>query len=212
MEMTTPTKSAAGRVQDAALTERILDAADAALRTTGLADFRIGHLATTVGCGKTAIYRRWSSKEELAAAVILRDSAVGEEPDTGSIVDDLVVHQEQNMFYQAGEDGQRNPSLLWGMLTEPEVRRIIDAQLMVFRRERGRTIVARGISRGELPPETDTDALLDMIAGFAFYRGAVRGKSLAPDVYRQIALSVTGTPPLRTDTAAYAAQQRTVVT
>ncbi|UCR90130.1 TetR/AcrR family transcriptional regulator [Mycetocola spongiae] len=191
------TKPTAGRVQDAELTERILDAAEDVLRVSGFSGLRVGAIATTVGCGKTAIYRRWADMEGLAADIILRYSPLGDEPDTGDFVEDLVLHQEQSMIHHRADGDRPGTRPLWAVLTEPGVRSAVAQHLTVYRRDRGRTIVARGIGRGELPPETDADALLDMVAGFAFYRTIVRDEQLTPETFRQIASSVAQAPPLR---------------
>ncbi|MCW2289392.1 TetR family transcriptional regulator [Leucobacter luti] len=195
--MTITTKPAPGRTQDADLTERILEATEQHLRAHGFSGLRVEQVAQTVGCGKTAIYRRWPTKEELAAAVVTHQADPGVEPDTGSLVEDLVIHQEQSMIHQSYEQGLRGERPIWGILIEPGVRDIVDEQFIAARRERGRTIVARAVSRGEVPPETDADALLDMIAGFSFYRTNVRDERLTLASFRQVASTVAGAPPLR---------------
>lgn len=195
--MTTSAKPTPGRTQDAALTARILDATEQHLRLHGFNGLRVEQVAASVGCGKTAIYRRWSTREALAAAVITRRASLGDDPDTGSLIEDLVVHQEQSMIHQSFDEHARGEQSLWALVVVPEIREIIDGELIAYRRDRGRDIVARGVSRGEIPAETDADALLDMIAGFAFYRTNVRGERLTPDMFRQVAGSVVCAPPLR---------------
>lgn len=195
--MTTTAKPSPGRAQDTDLTERILDVTEEHLRATGFSGLRVEQVASEVGCGKTAIYRRWATREKLAAAVVRRFIDVGVDPDTGSLIEDLVVHQEQSTIHTSFEQDFHGKRPLWGVVVEPGIRSILDQDLIDVRRERGRTIVARAVSRGEVPPETDADALLDMIAGFAFYRTTVRGLRLTTEAFRQAAKTVASAPPLR---------------
>lgn len=193
--MAAPVKSSPSRVPDAELTARILDAAEEILRSEGFASMRVEHVAAKVQCGKTAIYRRWSGKEELAAAVVQRASQLGEDPDTGSLIEDLVQHQTQSMIHQTFNPNQPYDRPLWDLLIEPKVRVLIESAHISSRRERGRLIVARAIERHELPEDTDADALLDMVAGFSFYRRSMRSTALTPEMFRQVALAVAAGPP-----------------
>jgi hypothetical protein len=43
------------------------------------------------------------------------------------------------------------------------------------RRMSGRALLQRGLRRGELPPGTDVELLLDMLSGPIFYRHLVSG-------------------------------------
>ncbi len=60
-----------GRPLDAELTARVLAAVRADLDEFGFMNLRIEKIAADLGCGKTAIYRRWPTKPALAAAAIL---------------------------------------------------------------------------------------------------------------------------------------------
>lgn len=59
-----------GRRRDPGRTEAILDAAIKQLLEVGYDHFRIQDVALRAGCGTGTIYRRWSSKEALAAEAI----------------------------------------------------------------------------------------------------------------------------------------------
>ncbi|TDD42453.1 TetR/AcrR family transcriptional regulator [Saccharopolyspora elongata] len=187
----------ASRARSPELTDRILAAAERALRFDGFTGLKVEHVAASVGCSKTAIYRRWATKEELAAAVLLKDADLGTLPDTGTLAGDLAIHMRQSGTYRRFETPVDGPRNLWALLVEPDVRRIVDSAFLSDRREQGRTIVARAVQRGEIPPETDADMILDMIAGFSFYRSAIRDQELTETDMRQIAESVAASPPLR---------------
>jgi len=63
----TPTR---GRPRDDARTEAILEAAHAVLHREGWDDFKMDAVAKEAGCGLATMYRRWNTKEELAAAAM----------------------------------------------------------------------------------------------------------------------------------------------
>ena len=80
-----------GRPRDPEVDRAILQATLKLLTDRGYAGMSIEGVASAAGVGKTAIYRRFPSKAELAAAAIgsLRESW-GPLPDTGSARSDIV--------------------------------------------------------------------------------------------------------------------------
>src|ERR687891_424247 len=87
----TPPKAAPH--QRATRTERaILQATREVLIEAGEAGLTVEGVAARAGVAKTTVYRRWSSKEELALAVLLE---VAEEivavPDLGNVRDELIA-------------------------------------------------------------------------------------------------------------------------
>ena len=59
-----------GRPRSDRVERAILDAAREILVTDGFAALKLEHVASRAGVGKTAIYRRWGSKEALSLAVL----------------------------------------------------------------------------------------------------------------------------------------------
>ncbi|GAA3686053.1 TetR/AcrR family transcriptional regulator [Nonomuraea antimicrobica] len=185
-----------GRSKSVELTERVLNAAEELLRKDGFAGLKVEQVAAIVGCGKTAIYRRWATKEELVAAVLLKDTEVGELPNSGSLAEDLLIHMKQGASYRGFTQPDGEGRSIWAALVEPAVRRLVDDALLSERRANGRTILARAIQRGEIPPETDLDAVLDMLGGFVFYRTMARREKLTEEVMARVARAVAASPPL----------------
>jgi len=186
-----------GRPLDHDLTATILDQTIRVLQNDGYALLRIERIAGAVGCSKATIYRRWSTRAELAAEALTKHSRVGEVPDTGNIIDDLVKHAWQNAVNQQpppGTDSSRRT--LWAVVVEPDVRELFWESFLSTRRAMGRSIIERAIARGELPLNTDGDAILDLIAGLTLYRGAVRNLPLTEADYRRIITAITASPPV----------------
>ncbi len=187
-----------GRPQDAQLTGKILDETLRMLRIHGYPSLRIEQVAAAVGCSKASIYRRWATRAELAADALRKHSELGEIPDTGNVVEDLVEHAWQNAQNQKPtNDAMDTGHTLWAAIVEPEVRTHVWANFLGVRREMGLRIVSRAVGRGELPLETDGDIILDMLAGLTLYRGSVRNISINKSDYQQIVAALVASPPLK---------------
>src|SRR5690606_14202140 len=89
-----------GRHRDGELTGRILDATARVLSAGGYSRLRIEQVAAAVECGKAAIYRRWSTRAELAVAALCSRIEIGEPLGSGDIVEDLTAHAWQNVRNQ----------------------------------------------------------------------------------------------------------------
>jgi len=165
-----------GRPRDAGADEAIMLASVEVLAEKGPAGFTVDAVAARAGCGKATIYRRWPSRANL-----LLDTAhrMGLEPalvDTGSLRDDLV-----QIMTQLGTKLRDTPAgrILPGVIAEaavnPEMREVL-GRFIRDRRSRPREAVQRGVDRGELPPDTDVELLLDVLGGTVFYREMVSGE------------------------------------
>ena len=196
--MATTPSAPAGRPLDGVMTERILAEVRGRLSADGYGAIRIEHVAAAVGCGKAAIYRRWPNKAELVAAAVAPEIYAEDDPlasDTGNVGEDLLQH-----VLQSSSRYTRAPALGvgvgWAALGESEVVEILWKGPLGKRRELGLAILRRGISRGQLPPMTDCNLILDLLAGMSMYRYKVR--SDPPDVahYRAAIGTLLANPPL----------------
>jgi len=82
------------RRRGAEVEEAVLDATWQELCEHGYADLTFDAVAARAGTSRTVLYRRWSSRHDLAEAAILRQHSLRrpELPDTGNLRDDLVQH------------------------------------------------------------------------------------------------------------------------
>jgi AcrR family transcriptional regulator len=143
---------------------RVLDAAIVELSRSGYYGFRIDVVAARAQVNKTTIYRRWPSRAALVTALVdrmrtpLRESPL---PDTGSVERDLV-----EAFTRRFTVGRKTEGRAWARLLEerhrPEVEAIIGSAV-AERRHEWRSMVTRGIDRGELPPRTDVQLVFDLV-------------------------------------------------
>jgi AcrR family transcriptional regulator len=137
------------RVQgrSARILEAVLDAALEELGRVGYTALRIEDVAAKSGVNKTTIYRRWPTKMELVASVLMHAKEPPKAFDTGSLEGDV-----RASLYEMRE-----------RLHDPRhlaiMRAVMADRYAVVRRQ----IFERAIARGELSPKSDPQALLDLM-------------------------------------------------
>lgn len=155
-----------GRPRDPDVDRSILQATLRLLTAHGYAGMSVEGVAAAAGVGKTAIYRRYPSKAELAAAAVrtLRDDS-GPLPDTGSARTDIIemLTRFQPALERAGfamigallVEERRNPGLL-----ETFRKRIFRP-----RRREAIKVLQRGVERGEIRADADLEVAVEALIG-----------------------------------------------
>lgn len=163
----------------AAITEAVLDE----LAEHGYARLSMEAVAKRAGVGKSALYRRWASKQEMALAV-LAEFSVGraEFPDTGSLRSDIEQSLHALTQWLAHPRFSRIlPDLVAEMARNPELSDLVEGMIGQPRRDRALVLLQRAISRGELDPDTDLEIALDLLAAPVYWRLTVRDGDMEPD-------------------------------
>lgn len=128
---------------------------------------------------RAAIYRRWSTREELIAAAL--DSTRSEVivPDSGDLLADLIAAYtiDRDAVPPGFERLLRTRLVL--ALEDPHLQRAYWTSHVSRRRVPVAAAIARGIRSGLLRADLDVDAVIDLIAGAYYYQLVVRGESLA---------------------------------
>ncbi|MGO2658316.1 TetR/AcrR family transcriptional regulator [Mycetocola reblochoni] len=188
--MTTDTAaSPGGRPRDDELTEKILQRTWDALCATGYEALDIQAVATTLGCAKSTIYRRWPTKAALAAAALERMLVVGDDPDTGDVAEDLLRFSLINVRNQLGQTAVTVYQL------PDDVAENLWSGVYGKRQEQIITIIERAVDRGQLPVDTDVVALIDILSGFTLFRLLVRKSPPQPDELAEIIRALVASPP-----------------
>jgi AcrR family transcriptional regulator len=154
---------------------RVLDAAIVELARSGYTGFRMEEVASRAAVNKTTIYRRWPTRAALITALVdrmrtpLRENPL---PDTGQLERDLV-----EAFTRRFTVGRKVHGRAWARLLEeryrPEVEAII-GDVVAERRDEWRSMVTRSIDRGELPPRTDPQLVLEVVRALVDSRSSSR--------------------------------------
>lgn len=161
-----------GRPRSQEADRAILGAAAALLAEGGFAALSIEEVAARAGVAKTTIYRRWNSRGALALDAFLADfQSQQPPPDTGTLRGDLLA--ALRAWIRAVTRTSAGP-ILAGLIAESQR----DPELGVAWRERvverlraqHKLILNRAIDRGEIPPDTDQEVVLDLLFGAAYHR------------------------------------------
>jgi AcrR family transcriptional regulator len=169
--VTTITKRARGRPRNRDADRAILDSALGLLSQHGYARMSVDSVAEHAGVGKSTIYRRHASKEELVAAALVRLAAPEQLPDTGSTRRDLVeVLRQTQAQFQAGPGMQIVGAVLAEERDNPHLLKLLRRRVILPRRQALRRVLERGVERGEVRRQVDLDAAIDALLGAQFAR------------------------------------------
>jgi len=168
--MTTERKP--GRPRDPQADRAILQATLKLLTDQGYAGMSIERVASEAGVGKTTIYRRYASKEELAADAVgsLRDE-LGPPPNTGNTRTDII-----EMIVQIQIAFERGPGLamIGALLVEerrnPELFELFRERIILPRRDEAITVLRRGVDRGEIRANVDLEVPWQAMVGAVLAR------------------------------------------
>jgi AcrR family transcriptional regulator len=156
--------------------EAVLSAVLQELNVNGYAALSVEAVASRAGVNKTTIYRRWPTLDDLLVDALTtwsEDAIPG--VDTGSIETDLLtLGRELADQLNGGVGRQIVAVVLTAGLRSPQLReatrRYFDQQAV-----RATPVVTQAIDRGELPANTDTNALLTTFRAPLFYRMVTTG-------------------------------------
>lgn len=149
----------------------VIEALMAELTEHGLAGATIEGIARRAGVNKTTIYRRWGSKESLVLDAMLdRGERRVPIPDTGSLHEDVRIIAAE-IIANLGDPASR--ALVHAVAAEASAGSpLIDAVREFWRVRFGLLtgVVERAVARGEVPPGTDPQPLVEALLGMLYLR------------------------------------------
>src|SRR5262245_20875914 len=132
----------------------ILDAAEELIAEGGVDRLTIEGVAARSGVAKTTIYRRWRDKDELALAILVERTATVSPPrDVGDTRKELLTFLRTAK--QVIRPGGVAQELASAIATQPDLGRTYRERIVDARRLELKTVIDRGIARGDLHPDTD---------------------------------------------------------
>jgi AcrR family transcriptional regulator len=157
--------------------EAILKAARELLDERGVHGLTIEGVADRSGVAKTTIYRRYRGRNDLALAVLVNMTAGFRAPaDLGDTRKELLafVNEATQVILRGG--------VIEGLVSEiaadPRLAETYRERIIKVRYGEVRTIIDRGIERGDLRPDTDLRVLHEILIGPLFYRLLLSGYPL----------------------------------
>lgn len=166
--------SVAGRSRDTDIDTRVLRVAGRQLSRAGYDAMSLAAIAAEAGTTRQALYRRWATKAELAAAVVaqLADEETGRS--SADPFGDLV---RELADFQRGVSRTGRLSLVGTMLqdtTDGDVRAQYRARVVAPRRRRIRDILDRAAELKMIDADADLDVAVTMTTG-SWYGRALAG-------------------------------------
>ncbi|GDY33125.1 TetR/AcrR family transcriptional regulator [Gandjariella thermophila] len=182
-------KPAGAAVLQESVTSAILRAAFAELAETGYARMSMDAVAKRARVGKAAIYRRWTSKQDMVVALSAQVGVpLAEIADTGSLRGDLLAYlRATSKLLRHPLASQIVPDLLAEGAREPVLAQVFADVVERPRRERATELLQRAVERGELPPDMDTDLALDLLFGPLYWRLMVSRERMPPGYVDRLA-------------------------
>lgn len=166
-----------------AFVDKVLEATLAELVRAGYGALRVDDVAAQAGANKTSVYRRWSTKQALVRAALVRMASGAERisvPDTGSVREDLRALARIGMRVATSERGRALMRVLFLEKGDEELgqigRSIQSERLSVVRQ-----VIDAAIARGELAPGTDAEMIVTVVTGTMRDRLLIEGAPVNED-------------------------------
>ena len=159
-----------GRPRSIQAHQAILRATLELLGEVGFEAMSLEAIATRAEVGKTTIYRRYNSKEELVADAIetMRQDVVI--PDTGNLwsdIDELVENAAQITLTPLGR--QTVAMIISSASSNSQFAQIYWNKYLQPRREAFAVVLERAKQRGEIQAELDPGLVFDIMSGIMLY-------------------------------------------
>ncbi len=157
---------APGRPRDARVNRSILDASLDLFLEDGFDAMSIESVAERAGVGKTTIYRRWQSKEELVVATIDSLYEGMDVPDTGDVRADLTsVVKHMHGLIQNTKAGQALPRMAGEVARGTPLGHAYMKNVMAPRLGAAGDALQRAKDRGDLQEDLDVQIAVASIIG-----------------------------------------------
>ncbi len=167
---TPPSPSDRGRPRDSKVDERAREAAIRLYAQEGWAGFTFDAVARQAGVGKSALYRRWGSKEELLLETLEMSIEPLDRIDTGRLRSDLLTYVHAELRAHSGWSGRVWLRIFVESTSHPELLEQMYARIVAQRADAALAIVRRAIARGELPATTPAALLFHTLFGAVMSR------------------------------------------
>lgn len=187
-----------GRPRDAEIDERVMEATRRHLAEHGYEAMSLAAVAQAAGTTRQAVYRRWTTKADLATAAIAALSRAEERQPSDDPYADLVRELEAFRRGISRPDGVPLVGTMLLRSTDPELVRSFRERVVEPRRARFRAILERARAGGSLSSDADVDTAVNVFTGTWYARelaGEPRPSRWAERVAALVWRGLGGTPP-----------------
>lgn len=172
----------------AGVTDGIVEAVLDELAEVGFGRLTMDGVARRARAGKAALYRRWSSKQEMVLDVVANISVpMAETTPSQDLADDVarLVHGVADWLTDA-RMSRIVPDLVAEAMRNPELAVALTERLGSARRSYGQAVIDAAITRGEVSSDVDSAYVLDLIAAPVFWRICGRRERVTPQYLERV--------------------------
>lgn len=150
-------------------------------------------IARRAGVGKATIYKWWPNKSVLALdAFLARMSELVIMPDTGSAEQDFTEQLISLTGFYVSRSGRPFSQFIAEGQSDPKFLTLFRDRFLSVRRDAARVMWQRGVERGEISPDFDSEMVLDLIYGPVIFRLLAGHGPLREEDARTIVRAVFG--------------------
>jgi AcrR family transcriptional regulator len=173
-----PASRSTGRPRDPRVDRSILEAALELLADGGPEALTIEAVAARAAVARTTVYRRWHARDELVLAVLDDVAArLMPAPNLGDTRADLIaVIDTAVRVLTSTPIGRLMAALVSELPRNAELAQAFRRHLVDVRRRELNAVLERGLARGDLRADVDTDAAPDLLIGPVYYRVLLAGQ------------------------------------
>ncbi len=168
--------------------EAILQATRELLVEGGVRSLTVEGVAARSGVAKTTIYRRWSSRDELALAVMLQLVDVASKvPDLGDTRRELTAFLG-GAVHLLGTTlmGPVMRGLVSELASDETLAAAFHERVVAVRVGELQRVLDRGVARGEVREDLDGEQVHELLFGPVYYRLFLSGSELDDDLARRV--------------------------
>lgn len=178
-------ESKRGRPRNVETEKSILSASYDLLLETGFGAVTVEKIADRAKVSKATIYKWWPNKAAVVMDGFLSSAADRlPVPDTGSVFDDILMHATNLSRFLISREGKIITEIIGEGQMDSGLAEAYRTRYFQPRRLEARSLMERGVQRGELKDNLDIEVVTDLIYGPIFYRLLVTGQPI-DDAYVQ---------------------------
>ena len=179
----TPIKRKPGRPPSETARRSVLDTAYRIVMSEGLGRLTIERVAAESGVSKPTIYRTWTNAQDLAmAAFMAQPQPEAPASHASSARTALRVHLRSVIEAFATQRGRQITLTMASADPESELAKAFRNQVILKSREAGRRLIQQAVVSREIRPDSNVEAVLDMLYGPLFFRLLTGHQPLSPQL------------------------------
>ena len=150
--------------------EAILQTAIELVIEFGFRAVSVESIAAKTGVAKTTIYRRWPNKAAIVMDAFMERLLRTQFPVTERALDSIRLQMHTMARAFRSKDGAVLKALLAEAQFDPELATAIRERWTLPRRKLALTVFQRAVSQGDLRPDIDLEATIDLLYAPMYYR------------------------------------------